>query len=153
MSSMGGRILPVLWLASLAACASAPLFVMRPVNDGLLNRDWPELLRTRYQCENAVVGAVLQAVREGYAFAYRVPTEGDRGKSVCDLADVMWPVRVRAFEKDAGIVEEWEFQGRTAQQGRPAISANLYQTWVAYFEGAAPQSLRLVRLSPELSRR
>ena len=60
-------VLRWLYLASLAACASArPVFDMRPVNDGLLSPEWPELLRTRYLCETAVVGTSLEAVRTGH---------------------------------------------------------------------------------------
>jgi len=161
MRSPRRLVLRLLWLASLAACASArPTFVVRPVDDGVLNSQWPELLRTRYQCENAVVGVALQAVRRGLAFESRVPIDSDRGRFVCDLAGEMWPVRVRAFETDSGIVEQWEFQG-TPQQGhpgtraniygsnpgpgRPAISTNVYQTGSVYFEGPTPHLLRLVR--------
>jgi hypothetical protein len=154
-------VLGLLGLASLAACASArPTFVVRPINDGLFNPEWPEALRTRYECENAVVGAALEAVRMGRAFVSRFPIDSDRGRLVCDLAGEMWPVRVRAFETDSGVVEQWEFPG-TPQQGhpatraniygpnpgpgRPAISANVYQTWSVYFEGPTPHLLRLVR--------
>jgi hypothetical protein len=139
-------VLPILWLAFLGACASPrPAFVVRPVNDGVFDPEWPELLRTRYQCENAVVGAALQAVRTGHAFESRFPIDSDRGTYVCDLAGVMWPVRVRAFATDAGIAEEWEFQGPMPAEGRPAISANVYQTRSAFFEGPTPHLLRLVR--------
>jgi hypothetical protein len=159
MRSTRSRILPVLWLTSLAACASArPVFDMRPVNDGVFNAQWPEVLRTRYQCEDAVVGAALQAVRAGYRPHSRFPLESDRGTLVCDLAGEMWPVRVRAFQTDSGIVEQWEFRlatqeghpattaniyGPSPELGRPAISRNIYQTASVSFQGPTPHLLRL----------
>ena len=161
MRSTRNRILPVLWLTSLAACASArPVFVIRPVNDGALNAQWPEVLRTRYQCEDAVVGAALQAVREGHTYPYRIPIDSDQGKLVCELVGERWPVRVRAFQTDSGIVEQWEFQwgpqqgghpatrtniyGSNPDPGRPAISRNAYQTGAVSFQGPTPHLLRLV---------
>ena len=141
--------LRLLWLASFAACASArPVLHVRPVNDGVFNPQWPELLRTRYQCENAVVGAALQAVAAGHTYASRFLVASDRGKFVCDLAGEIWPIRVRAFETDAGIIEVWEFQGPTPQQGRSAISSNVYQTWSVSFEGPTPHRLRVAQFSP-----
>ena len=161
MRSLRRLVLPMLSLTFLAACASArPAFSLRPVNDGVLNPEWPEALRTRYQCENTVVGAALEAVRMGRPFVSRFPIDSDRGRLVCDLAGEMWPVRVRAFETDSSIVEQWEFQGVPQQghpatraniygpnpgPGRPAISANVYQTRSVYFEGPTPHLLRLVR--------
>ena len=162
MRKPGRLLLRLLWLASLAACASArPVFDMRPINDGAFNTQWPEALRTRYQCEEVVVGPALAAVRNGYAPSSRFPVDSDRGRLVCDLGGLKWPVRVRAFETDSGIVEQWEFQGTqqpeghpgtTANiygpnpaQGRAAISRNIYQTYSMFLEGPTPHLLRVVR--------
>lgn len=156
------RILPVLWLASLAACAGVrPVFEMRPIKDGAFDARWPEVLRTRYQCDDAVVGPALAAVRNGSARSARFPVESDRGSLVCDLGDLKWPVRVRAFETTSGIAEQWEFQdtrqpdghpGTTANiygpnpaQGRAAISRAIYQTYSMFLEGPTPHLLRVVR--------
>jgi hypothetical protein len=161
MRNTRSGMLPVLWLTSLAACASArPVFVIRPVNDGALNAQWPEVLRTRYECEGAVVGAALQAVRAGHTYPSRMPIASDQGKLVCDVVGEMWPVRVRAFATDSGIVEQWEFQwgpqqgghpatttniyGSNPDPGRPAISRNSYQTGSVSFQGPTPHLLRLV---------
>jgi hypothetical protein len=161
MRSTRSRILPVLLLASLAGCASwRPVFDIRPVNDGALNAQWPEVLRTRYQCEDAVVGAALEAVRAGHTYPGRIPTDSDQGKLVCDIVGKMWPVRVRAFQTDSGLVEQWEFQwgpqqgghpatttniyGSNPDPGRPAISRNVYQTGSVSFQGPTPHLLRLV---------
>lgn len=154
-------IVRLLWVASLAGCASSrPVFDMRPVNDGALNAQWPEVLRTRYQCEDAVVGTALQAVRAGHIYPARIPIESDRGHLVCDIVGEMWPVRVRAFQTDSGLVEQWEFQwgsqqgghpatrtniyGSNPDPGRPAISRNVYQTGSVSFQGPTPHLLRLV---------
>jgi hypothetical protein len=157
-------VLRLVWLASLTACASLrPVFDVRPINDGLFNPEWPELLRTRYGCEGAVVGAALQAVREGHTYPYVMPRESDLGTFVCDLVGGMWPVRVRAFQADSGNVEQWEFRppfmsqqgnpatsaniyGPTPDPGRPALSGNNYgQAFSVFFEGPTPHLLRVYR--------
>lgn len=159
MRNPRGLVLRLLWLASLAACASArPIFEMRPVNDGAFNAQWPEVLRTRYQCEDGVVGAARQAVRAGFAPHSRFLLDSDRGKLVCELAGEVWPVRVRAFQTDSGVVEQWEFRLTTQQghpatttniygpspdPGRPAISRNVYSTQSVSFQGPTPHLLRL----------
>jgi len=162
MRKPGRLLLQLLWLASFAACASArPVLEMRPINDGMFNARWPEVLRTRYQCDDAVVGPALAAVRSGFLLVSRFPIDSDRGSLVCDLGGLSWPVRVRAFETDSGIVEQWEFQPTQGQQGHPgttaniygpnpaqgraAISRNIYQTYSMFLKGPTPHLLRVVR--------
>ncbi len=160
-----GRIdLRVLWIASLAACASGQaVFEIRPIRDGVFNAQWPDVLRTRYQCDETVVEPARAALRNGVApLSGRLPEQSDIGSLVCDLGSLIWPERVRAYVTASGLFEQWEFKltrqqaghpgtranifGPSPAQGRGGVGPDVYMTYVMSLEGPRPHLLRLVRL-------